>query len=268
MIAWLRFLKGPVPRGLTLIPSMLCVSLAGCAARDTTPSALGPRPPDRSATHTFELGRAVNGAPLALQIFGDGPDAVLIFGGIHGDEPSSASLALALVAHLRDHPEAYAGRTVAILPVANPDGLAAGTRGNAHGVDLNRNFPAENWKKHGRRNGAAPASEPETQALMRALLVVQPRRIVSIHSIQRGKQCNNYDGPAEALARRMAAHNGYPVRPAMGYPTPGSFGSWAGIERGIPTITLELPDDATGTQCWKENRDALLAFIAGGDAVE
>jgi protein MpaA len=60
----------------------------------------------------------------------------------------------------------------------------------------------------------------------------------------------------------MSKHNGYPPAATMGYPTPGSLGSYAGIDRQIPMITLELPRDAPGDQAWRENREALLAAIA------
>ena len=41
--------------------------------------------------------------------------------------------------------------------------------------------------------------------------------------------------------RAVSAASGWPVRPQIGYPTPGSLGSWLGIDRGIPILTLELP---------------------------
>jgi protein MpaA len=90
---------------------------------------------------------------------------------------------------------------------------------------------------------------------------LKPDRIVAIHSIARGRHCNNFDGDGEDLAFLMAAHNRYRATSTIGYPTPGSFGNWAGIDHGIPTITLELPRDADAATCWRENRDALLAFI-------
>lgn len=210
--------------------------------------------------YTIHLGRSVNGTPLTLHVFGSGVEHVLVFGGIHGSEPTSAALAAALIDHLRTHPQATAGRTVAVLARANPDGLAAGRRTNAHGVDLNRNFPARNWRP-GPSHGPFAGSEPETQALIRAVKMIHPSRIVSIHSIARGRHCDNYDGPAREIALRMARHNGYPVRDTMGYPTPGSFGSWAGRDMGLPVITLELPRDLDAAQCWRENAGALLAFI-------
>jgi protein MpaA len=204
---------------------------------------------------------------LETHVFGDGPDRVLIFGGIHGNEPTSTTVAERLIAYLESHPETVAGRTIAILSAANPDGLKKRRRTNCNGVDLNRNFPAQNWRRSGRRSkrhGPAPASEPETRAIMQAVERFKPQRIISIHSTTRGQHCNNYDGPAQELAELMARSNGYPVRATMGYPTPGSFGSWAGIDRGIPTITLELPRDLDGERCWRDNAHALLAFIGNG----
>lgn len=210
------------------------------------------------------LGHSVRGTPLVMEILGNGRETVLIHGGIHGNEASSAGVAQSLARYLRARPALWHGRRIAILAEVNPDGLAAGTRVNARGVDLNRNFPARNWrsgKQHG--SGPAPGSEPETQALMAAVRELQPARIVALHSIARGRHCNNFDGPATDLARQMSALNGYRVTPAMGYETPGSFGSWAGVDLQIPTITLELPRDLPTVPAWAENVDALLAFIDG-----
>lgn len=226
-----------------------------------------PAPPAKPVSipeRRVELGRSVQGRPLVMQVFGDGDETVLVFGGIHGNEPTSASVARRLIGQVRNNPEVLGGRRVAILAEANPDGLAERRRGNAHGVDLNRNFPARNWRRAGgdrRRHGPAPGSEPETRAIMRAVDRLDPDRIISIHSIARGKHCNNYDGPGGDLATLMAGLNSYPARATVGHETPGSFGSWAGIDRGIPTITLELPRDLSGRQCWEQNRAALLAVI-------
>ena len=213
-----------------------------------------------------ELGRSVQGAPLLLAIFGDGPERVLVVAGTHGDEPTGAAVAAALAQHMAARPEVVAGLTVGVLAAANPDGLRAGTRANARGVDVNRNFPSSDWRaarlgelSHGRM----PASEPETRAVMRAVELVRPCRIVDVHAIARGWHCNNYDGPARELAELMSRANGYPVRASIGYPTPGALGNWAGTDRGIPTITLEVPGDLNGAEGWLENAPALLAFIAG-----
>jgi protein MpaA len=213
---------------------------------------------------TVVLGTSVKGEPLTMHVFGNGPDAVLVFAAIHGDETTAAYVGRKLLEELRATSGVPSEATVALLPLVNPDGVAARTRTNANGVDCNRNFPASNWKRRPgflRSNpGKQPASEPETLAVMKAVELVKPARIISIHS---GLRCNNYDGPAAHLAALMAEHNGYPVQASVGYPTPGSFGSWAGIDLGIPVVTLEMPRHNNGEKAWAENRDGLLAAISG-----
>lgn len=210
------------------------------------------------------LGYSVQGVPITMHVFGTQGRTALIFGAIHGSEPNSGHLARNLLDHLLEHPEAYGNRRVAVIPVANPDGLVRTRRLNEHQIDLNRNFPATNWKvsKPGATfGGEKAASEPETRAIIKAVELLEPARIVSIHAITKGRECNNYDGPGLELAEAMKSHNGYRVTKTIGYPTPGSFGSWAGIDRQIPTITLELPVDLPGDECWKIHREALLAVI-------
>jgi len=241
----------------------LLMSLIGCATHPDPqmPPPVAPTPPPRTTT----LGTSVQGRPIVMTTFG--PTAgrpVLIIGGIHGSEPTSEYVARQLVAHLTANPR-DAKRTVAIIANANPDGLLKKSRGNANGVDVNRNFPAKNWKAVRNRltnNGPAASSEPESRAIQQAINALNPDRIVSIHSIQRGRHCNNFDGPARWLAEAMHAHNGYPVTDTMGYPTPGSLGSWAGIDKQIPIVTLELPREDAGEVAWKQNKQALITAIA------
>lgn len=211
--------------------------------------------------------RSVEGRGIEVHRFGTGQRPVLVLAAIHGNERTTAHVAGRLVELLRRDPSVAGGVPVVVVPVANPDGLAAGTRVNANRVDLNRNFPAANWRPVGRGtqyfNGPAAASEPETRAIIRLVEELRPRRICSIHSIGQGRQQNNYDGPAEGLARAMSRHNGYPASATIGYATPGSFGSWAGVDRGIPVITLELPSRMPGEEAWAGNREAILAFVRG-----
>jgi len=168
-----------------------------------------------------------------------------------------------LVACLRNWPGGWDGPPVAVLPRANPDGLVRGTRTNARGVDLNRNFAARNWRPG--VGGPRPESEPETRAVLRAIATTAPARIVSIHSITPGRACNNYDGPARRIARAMHLANGYPVVDRLG-PCPGSLGNWAGVDRGVPIITLELPRGVGGREAWEANREALLLVVRQEEA--
>lgn len=251
------------------------VGQTGCSSRAPStaqPASQDPVAPVRqpSVTRVTRLGESVESRPIELHVFGDAPGPALIIGGIHGSEPTAAFVAGRLIEHLRENPALWSGPgapSVAVLPVANPDGCRRGVRTNARGVDLNRNFPATNWRRRAHRlnnNGAEPLSEPESRAIADAIESLRPRLIVSIHSIQWGRHCNNFDGPAGAVAEAMSRHNGYPVQPSMGYPTPGSLGSWAGIDRRIPIVTLELPRDLPGENAWGGNRAALLAAIAFG----
>jgi protein MpaA len=220
---------------------------------------------------TETIGSSVHGRDLVVHFFDGGQTKaqrpILILAAVHGNEGTTAALARRFVDHLREHPGDLAGQNVAVLCVANPDGLAAGARVNANGVDINRNFPSANWKAGVRRtqyfNGTAAASEPETRAIMTLIQTLRPIRICSIHSIDKNRQQNNYDGPGEDVARAMGRRNGYPVTPTIGYATPGSFGSWAGVDQQIPTITLELPRSASAEKAWEENREALVAFVRG-----
>jgi protein MpaA len=171
-----------------------------------------------------------------IEAFGDGP--LLVFGAIHGDEPESAELC-----------RRFLREGVVVVPVVNPDGLERRSKDNARGVDLNRNFPARNWSPEhpaGYFPGAAPLSEPETAALAQLIEERRPKAIIAVHQ---PFACVNWDGPAEPLAAEMARASGLPAKASIGYPTPGSFGSLYGIERGLPVITLELPrvvDDWAG----------------------
>ncbi|MBI5724142.1 MAG: DUF2817 domain-containing protein [Planctomycetes bacterium] len=224
----------------------------------------------RPAAEPFErivnLGKSARGRQIEMYEFGrKSLPAVLIIGGVHGDEPQGAEVAAKLVEYIRLNRAEFADAHVVIIPCLNPDGRAAGTRGNFNGVDLNRNMPADNWEKTtGRYNGGKnPSSEPETGLLISAIESVKPALTISIHAIAGGKQCNNWDGPAERTARAMAKFNGYPPKATIGYPTPGSLGSWAGKDRSMAVITLEMPSALTAEKCWEQNRQALISAIKG-----
>jgi protein MpaA len=146
------------------------------------------------------------------------------------------------------------------VPCANPDGWNAATRVNAHHVDLNRNFPV-NWTCIGiaARNapGPAPASEPETRAMIHLMNLYHPQKVVSLHS---PLHCLNWTGPVgQAMASAMARYDHYRTTAQIGYPTPGSLGDYCGA-CGIGIVTMELPQESEAAS-WNANRDALLAAI-------
>jgi len=211
-----------------------------------------------------EAGRSVESRPIHYEIHGRGPEVMLVFSTIHGDEPAGTPLVKRLGHYLALHPEVLDGRRVVLCPLVNPDGLARRTRWNARGVDLNRNYPTANFES-GQRHGPRALSEPESRVLMDLIQAFEPCRVLSIHQ---PLGCIDHDGPARDLAEAMHRHVSLPVK-KLGA-RPGSLGSYVGVTLGIPIITLELPDRASGRSVeenWALYGSMLLAFILHPDTI-
>jgi protein MpaA len=247
---------------ITLL-AVLLLGLAGCYEQEPKPRITGEQPPlvlppAQTPPRQHLIGRSVQGRPIFAQIVGQGPETALIMGGIHGDEPAAGALVSELADRLRANPRLLEGRRVVLLPAANPDGVAARTRENARGIDLNRNFDTANRVDNG-VNGLRPLTEPESQALWSVIKEYAPSRIVSVHQ---PLTCIDYDGPGEAIAARMAQECDLPVK-KLGA-RPGSLGSYTGEALKIPTITVELPPEASKMSdavLWQKYGKALIAAI-------
>ena len=175
---------------------------------------------------------------------------ILIIGVFHGEEPQGEYL----INKFLKTDLAGIKNKLLIIPCLNPDGKSINKRQNANGIDLNRNFPTKNWKVTDNPEyfgGNKPNSETETQFMVEVLENYKFDAILSIHA---PFKIVNYDGPAKDLAQKISDITGYPVQADIGYPTPGSFGNYAGVERNIPTITLELPEDESNEYLWKVNK--------------
>lgn len=163
-------------------------------------------------------------------------NSVLVLGCMHGDEPQGEYL-------INEYIKEYPDTKLMFVPCVNPDGVKAKTRVNSNGVDINRNFPTKNWElteKNEFFGGNAPASEIETKFLVEIIEKYEPKFILTLHAPYK---VVNYDGDALEIAEKISKIIGYPVEASIGYPTPGSFGTLAGIEKKIPTITLELDEE-------------------------
>lgn len=219
--------------------------------------AMEPAPP---APLWRELGTSVQGRPIRATTFGSGPRRVLWIGGIHGDEREGALATaelLGAVAAVRDAAERV---TLLLVEDLNPDGTAMGVRGNANGVDLNRNFPAANFRGE-RRFGGAPLSQPESRLLHDLILDFRPHTTIVLHS-WRGAHFINFDGPGRHLAARFAELSGYELRASDDLaPTPGSLGSWVGGTLRLPILTLEYERGREPRAVWEATRAAILAVI-------
>ncbi|MEW6742295.1 MAG: M14 family zinc carboxypeptidase [Planctomycetota bacterium] len=228
----------------------------GSGARETGSSV--PAPPPDTWRREVVAGHSLEGREIRAIVLGDGPCILLAIAVIHGDEPAGERLVRFLAEELEERPERLGDRCAVLVPVANPDGLARDQRGNARGVDINRNFPTSN-RTRARAHGETGFSEPESRALGDLIAEYAPERIVSVHQ---PLACVDYDGPAEKLAWAMARRGPLPVR-KLGARS-GSLGSYAGIELGIPIVTLELPRDLDGMsdeELWREFGEMLLAAV-------
>lgn len=154
---------------------------------------------------------------------------ILIIGVVHGDEPQGKFL-IENYLQWRDSNPALLNNLknrLLFIPCLNPDGLDLKTRENANEVDLNRNFHAK-------------PPEIETIFVKEIIEEFKPDIILTLHAPYK---VVNYDGPAEKIAQDISKIIDYPTSNDIGYPTPGSLGTYAGIERNIPIITLELDEE-------------------------
>ena len=196
----------------------------------------------RHATSVY--GASVEDVPLNVYLPEKGRTEVLVLASIHGDE---AETTVVVSEALRCIPQG--DLQAAVILCGNPDGMLRGTRGNARGVDLNRNFPTSNWSRDPvcyktRANdardialspGSEAASEPETRALLSLLERLKPRAVVSLHA---ALACIDDAGDSH-LGRQLAARCALPLITEIGYPTPGSMGTWAAEQR-LTLVTWEL----------------------------
>lgn len=233
----------PAPSNSRALAGLLLVAalLPGCSSAPSRPVAS--TPPAASAVATApalrwqRIGTSVENRSLSVAQTGNGPLRVYLIGGVHGDEIEGRSA----IEYLG---QATAGvATLRILRDLNPDGTAANRRGNARDVDLNRNWPARNFEP-GASGGPMPLSEPETRALEQDLRAFRPDLVIALHSTAIGPLVN-YDGPAASLAAVFAEQaatvsQGWHVLADMGYPTNGSLGSYLGIDRELPILTIEF----------------------------
>jgi hypothetical protein len=194
--------------------------------------------------------KTASGTPISLasseplsELKGKRP--ILLFGGVHGDEPEGVRLAeetlRSLLIWTRD------GIPLApwiVITCLNVDGYKANTRVNARGVDLNRNYPSKDWssKADAPRYSPGPSagSEPEVQGIVELIETFQPRLLIHCHSWE---PCVVATGPyAQNDGVRLSQSSGYKLVPEIGYPTPGSLSRYGWHDKKLPVICIEERD--------------------------
>ena len=203
----------------------------------------------------FSIGTSVLGRGITAYSFGSGAGKIVFVGTTHGDEQSSTYLLNNWVSYLESNAHRIPkNRTIVVIPNLNPDGFASSRRTNAHNVDLNRNFPANDWKQSvtmpgGSINpsggGSAPLSEPESRALANYVLGQAPQLVLTYHATG-GVVVPNDSGNSRALAgiydqqsnvyhMSNSASKGF-----FNYDTTGAFEDWLYDKVGIPCLLIEL----------------------------
>lgn len=192
-----------------------------------------------------------SGEGVPLRVFGPDADGTpLVFAAIHGSE-TDTTLALSAALRLVAPGEL---RWAAVL-AANPDGMLRGTRGNAAGVDLNRNFPSAEWERRTVRHFWAPGtgqvvelstggragSEPEVRALIGLIERLAPPVVLSLHA----PLALVLERRPTAFGRLLARRTGLRHAERVDYETPGVLEAWA-QEQDVAALTLELPRLSTG----------------------
>lgn len=215
-------------------------------------------------------GWSVEKRPLVYWTCGDNKEnTTLILSTIHGDEITPVYFGLRAVSYVSQEPDLCKKFRVVVAPIVNPDGYLkkVPTRTNKNGVDVNRNFPTKDfdaeavalWKSKFKSDprrfpGNTAGSEPETKFQQWLIDEFKPRKILSVHSPY---NFYDYDGPStldvknfkedyikactelRSLIRKKTGDYKFIQ---YGY-FPGSLGNYAGRERAIPTLTLELPSE-------------------------
>jgi N-acetylmuramoyl-L-alanine amidase len=197
--------------------------------------------------------------PFEVERVGDpaAPLRVLVVGSIHGNETAGHAIVRRLARR-----EPPAGVQLWLVETANPDGVRRGTRQNARGVDLNRNFPFR-WAGGGRPfdtyfPGRAPASERETRGLMALAREVQPD--LTLHYHQHMRLVVLPRGADRAPVRDYARRVGLPARrlPRLR----GTAISWQNRRVGGTAFVVELPAGSLSARAARRHARAVHAIAA------
>jgi murein peptide amidase A len=224
------------PGPLSPVHILISVVIAGL----TVAGALGVGADLASAGTRAVIGHSVRGLPITAVLRGnpEAPARVLVVGCVHGNEPAGMRVAHRLISG-----RSLRNAAIWVVPSLNPDGVAASTRGNAHGVDLNRNFPF-GWRPLDglEYSGAHALSEPESRTARRLILGLKPDITIWFHQ---PFDLVDRSGGNPVVERRFSRLIRLPLVRLRRYP--GSASSWQ--NHALPKSTafvVELPFAVSG----------------------
>jgi protein MpaA len=198
--------------------------------RDIRPASDIPPPPVPAGWVVEAIGTSVRGRQIVSwsRRVAQPRRTVVVIGAVHGNEPASPPSVRALVeVAYPDDVEIW------LVPELNPDGVAAGTRWNANGVDLNRNFP---WGWRADDGGPAPLSEPEARAAADLVGWLRPDVVVWVH--QPYGYVTSVGGSDDLHERAWSVGSGLPVRPDV--TQHGGAESWSHFTAGLDSVLVEI----------------------------
>ncbi len=218
-------------------------------------------------------GQSVNQRPIIVEYFGEEGPLLFVISATHGDERLTVTSGERFRTELQAGFAEDHGIQVLFIQSGNPDGVADYLRENANGITLNRNFPASNFESGG-PGGQSAASEPETETIQNAIDASGLSAMVTLRCCVAGF---DYDGPAEPLAEAMAQAMGQDFGVLDLGASPGSMGSYVGLDMERPIVTamfdvaeqadphlqlegMELAMEAAAQWTWD-------SFPLGGDEV-
>ena len=200
----------------------------------------------------------MQGRPITAIELGDPASErkLVVVGCIHGNEPAGIAIARQLET-LPPPP----GSDIWVVENLNPDGVVAGTRQNAHGVDLNRNFPYA-WAPlyslgSQQYSGPSALSEPESRLAVDFLNRVRPTVSIWFHQHQ---DVVDLSGGNASIEQRYASLVGLPTQQLQRYP--GSVTSWENHTFGGSTaFVVELPAGSLTTASANRYASAALSIL-------
>jgi murein peptide amidase A len=208
-----------------------------------------------------DLGRSTEGREIRAVRLGDpdSPRKALVVGAIHGNEVAGMRVTRALRGH------EPGGVDLWVVDTINPDGVARGTRQNARGVDLNRNFPYR-WRRSSRGSayysGGRSLSERESRIAARLIERIRPAVTIWYHQPW-GVVLLPCSGPAP-LERLYMSVARFPGQRCRGAGLFGTATSWQRKVVGTKAFVVELPPGGISTRAVGRHARAAAAVAAGG----
>lgn len=243
-----------VSRASGIAGAVLIAAGCGTSAHTSRHGSAHPELAPEHSPHSIVIGRSTRGRPISAYVIGDPHAArtMLIVGCIHGNEPAGIAIARRLVASTAP----ISGLALWVLPDLNPDGVAADTRQNGRGVDLNRNFPYHWAPLTGYQySGPRALSEPESRAAFRLINQIHPAITIWYHQ---HATVVDLSGGNPDVERDYATLVGLPTDNLVRYP--GSAVGWENATfPGTTAFVVELPPGKLSHASIRRHIDAVLS---------